>query len=259
MDPLQFKNAEVLLKHLGIVTPQDIDIEAIAYFCGATIRYEPIAGSAARILGFADKAIITVDNNASIGRKRFSAAHELGHWIKDRGKIAVECDQKSMDWTEDNRERMANRYAADLLLPSYLFRPMADKKPITFSTVKDLADAFRTSMTSTAIRLINYGSFPAMVICYSSTGRRWFFRGSGVPDSLWPVKELAKQSLAYELLYSGMSRGPVDVYASEWIDHPESGRYAVKEDSIKIAPDCVLSLIWWEDETQLLDLDSETQ
>jgi hypothetical protein len=50
-----------LLSDLGITEPCDIRIEAIAQHCGATVVYERLKGSAARILGFGDRAFITVD------------------------------------------------------------------------------------------------------------------------------------------------------------------------------------------------------
>jgi len=47
---------------------------------------------------------------------------------------------------------------------------------------------------------------------------------------------------------------PVDVYADNWIDHPTAHRYGIREDSRKIGNDMVLSLLWWEDESQILEL-----
>jgi Zn-dependent peptidase ImmA (M78 family) len=75
---------ERVLSKLGITDPKDLDIEAIAYACGATILYEPLTGCEATIVGHEDKAIITVNRNSHRGRRRFSAGHELGHWMNDR-------------------------------------------------------------------------------------------------------------------------------------------------------------------------------
>lgn len=50
-----------LLAELGIEAPDEIDIEAIAEHCDATVVYEPLAGCTARIIGHGDRAIITVD------------------------------------------------------------------------------------------------------------------------------------------------------------------------------------------------------
>jgi Zn-dependent peptidase ImmA (M78 family) len=36
-----------------------------------------------------ERAIVTVNNASSSGRRRFSLGHELGHWHFDRGKTLV--------------------------------------------------------------------------------------------------------------------------------------------------------------------------
>jgi len=84
-----YKSPAAILEELGITEPEDLDIEAIAQSRGATIVYERLDGCAARILGDGDQAIITVDDRPHVGRQRFSAAHELGHWMRDRHKLAL--------------------------------------------------------------------------------------------------------------------------------------------------------------------------
>ena len=60
---------------------------------------------------------------------------------------------------DDNPERRANRYAADLLLPVFMFEPRSKNRDITFETVRDLAREFQVGLTATAIRLVEFGSF----------------------------------------------------------------------------------------------------
>ncbi len=163
-----------LLRDLGITEPADIRIEAIAEHCGATIIYERLRGSAARILGFGDRAFITVDSESRRERQRFSAGHELGHWMMDRGKVAsFVCAEKvfATDWGADNPERRANRYAVDLLLPKFMFEPRAKNKIIVFDTVRELVRDFQVSLTATAIRLVELGSFSSVIVC-TEPGRR---------------------------------------------------------------------------------------
>jgi Zn-dependent peptidase ImmA (M78 family) len=157
---------EQILSRLGITQPDELDIEAIAYACGATILPQPLTGCEANIIGFGDRAIITVNSNSIPTRRRFSAGHELGHWMKDRGQSAFGCLNIQIDseWTTNSPETRANRFASDLLLPVTMFVPLAKGRPITGETVLDLAGMFRMSRTATAIRLVNYGSFPAMLL-----------------------------------------------------------------------------------------------
>lgn len=250
-----YKSPAALIEELGISEPEEIEIEAIAEYCGATIVYEPLKGCEARILGHGDRAIITVNTASSRERQRFSGAHELGHWMRDRGKVAFACVERvfAAEWGEENPELRANRYAADLLLPSPMFSSRAKNKAMTFATVRVLAKDFQTSLTATVIRLVELGSFPAMIVCYELGKRRWFARGPDVPSVLWPPIEPSRGTVAYGIIQgTATSTGPVDVYADGWFDLPDAGRYELTEDSVRISERFVLSLLWWKDERQIL-------
>lgn len=256
-----YRPAPALLRELGVTEPEDIRLEAIAQYCGATIVYEPLSGCAARIVGYGEEAFITVDSKSRLERRRFSAAHELGHWMADRGRISsFLCQEKvfATEWAEDNPERRANRYAADLLLPKFMFEPRARNKEIIFDTVRSLAAVFRTSLTATAIRLVEFGSFPAIIVCNEQGRRRWFSRGPDVPDELRLRDTPGAYTCAYDLLRgSSAAEGPTDVQSDGWISHPGARRYSLREDSVRIGHGLVLSILWWKDESQLLDLEEE--
>lgn len=258
-----YRRPSVLLNELGISEPEDILIEAIAEYCGATVVYEPLEGSAARILGYGDRAFISVDSKSRRERQRFSAGHELGHWMMDRGKIAsFVCADKvfATEWNNENPEHRANRYAAELLLPESMFIPRAKKREMTFTTVRDLATQFQMSLTATAIRLVELGSYPAMVVCSGHGRRIWFQRGPDVPKSLRARDKPGAYTAAYDLLRGGIAPdGPLDVDADGWIDHLDARRYTLREDSIRISHEMVLSLLWWKDERQLLELESDEE
>lgn len=243
-----------LLTELGITRPEGIDVDAIAHYCGATVIYETLRGCAARIVGKGDSAIITVNSADSLPRRRFSAGHELGHWMRDRHRIAFACDELAFatEWRRNNPERRANRFAADLLLPESLFREDARNLSITFDTVRELAGLYRTSLTATAIRLVEHGSYPSVIIC-SRRGERWkwFYRSSDLPRSVWPRDEPTSDSLAYEIL-RGEPDTAGEVSTIAWFDVPGAERYALREDTMRLTPDMTLSLLWWEDEAFLL-------
>jgi Zn-dependent peptidase ImmA (M78 family) len=135
-----FTSASALLQELGVIEPDDIDINAIAQHCGATVLYKPLEGCAARIAGNEDRAIITVDSNSRSERQRFSVGHELGHWMFDRGKVSLISCKESVflkEWSKHNPETRANRYASDLLMPVTMFKPRANSlKQMNFDTVK---------------------------------------------------------------------------------------------------------------------------
>jgi hypothetical protein len=251
------QTAEALLEELGISGPAELDIDAVAQYCGATVLYEPLSGCEARILGHRDRAYITVNASAPRPRQRFSVGHELGHWLRDRGRVGFACTdgQFMSGWDIGDPERRANRFAADLLLPTFMFRPAARLKPVTFDTVRALADMFTTSLTATAIRLVEEGGLPSMLICSDDeTGNRlWFARSSIVPKELWPRQNPGRSTAAQALLKGAAAGEPVDVDADEWIEHPDSARYVIREHSLRMGTR-LLTLLWWKDESQLIDL-----
>src|SRR5580658_9419167 len=198
-------SADKIIKELGISEPADIDVEAIAQYCGATIVYERLTGCEARIVGNADRAIITVNSESRRGRQRFSAAHELGHWMRDRNQVWFSCANALFrsQWGATNPERGANEFAADLLLPQTVFGRYAYASPVTLQAVRELAKKFDTSLTATAIRLVQHGSFPAMVIYLSQGTRKWFVAGPDVPSVLFPRLAPSQNTVAGELLSGG--------------------------------------------------------
>jgi Zn-dependent peptidase ImmA (M78 family) len=211
-----FLSPDRVLAELGVEEPDDIDIEAIAQYCGATIIYEALEGAAARIVGYGDRAYITVDSRSSRPRQRFSAGHELGHWMSDRGRIsAFECTEGNFTgaWSANNPETRANRFAGDLLLPKAMFSRDARAKEVTFAGAGALADRYETSLTATAIRLVELGSFPAVILCFEPGSKRWAWhkRGPDLPSRLWPRDLPAKNSIAFDIMNGGHPPSPANV------------------------------------------------
>src|SRR6267143_3939751 len=106
----RYPKAKDLLDELGITEPEEIDLEAIAQFTGATVTRELLVGAEAKLVGLDDQAIITVNKTSGITRQRFSIGHELGHWINDRGQIDLTCTTEKQEryYTGTDRESLAN-------------------------------------------------------------------------------------------------------------------------------------------------------
>jgi hypothetical protein len=251
---VQLSPAERLLQELGITEPGEIDLEAIAYHVGARVRHRPLDGCEARIVGHGDRAIITVNSRSSYRRNRFSIAHELGHWQHHRGCCLV-CRAIEVGHRDAlSPERVADNFASDLLLPHYLFRPIARQHPkLNLATVKAIADIFETSQTATAIRLVQADHATALLVCHGSRGRKWFVRSPSVPIRWFPRDNLDADSFAFGVLHGGMPDDafPRRIGASAWFDRWEASRYEVLEQSLGTAEDEVLTLVLICDEKML--------
>jgi hypothetical protein len=247
-----------ILAHLGITEPSDIDIEAIAYACGALIMREPLSGCEANIIGVNDKAVITVNSRSIETRQRFSAGHELGHWMRDRGQNAFGCSDRQMDseWTANNPETRANRFAGDLLLPVSMFAPLAHGKPITVESVVALATTFKMSRTATAMRLVEHGSFPAIIAYFEAGHKKWAIPKRGeVPYYLKPGDRPGPQTVTGSMFAdSSLFEDSDDVRADHWFNVERSEKYYIRESCFRTGPDSVVTLLWWEDERQIIDL-----
>jgi hypothetical protein len=248
--------AELILKRLGISQPEEIDLEAIAWDMDARVRYRPLDGCEARIIGSADRAIITVNSRANPRRQRFSIGHELGHWHHDRGRVLL-CQADDIGRAaigSVHPERIADRFASSLLMPAYLFRPIARAYPkVDFQTIRAIADRFETSRTATAIRLIEDGHFVGCLVCHGSRGRKWFTRSPEVPDRWFPRAELAAESFAFAVLYGGGAedRFPRKIGADAWFDRWDAERFEVYEQSIRPSDHEILTLVRIDDEAML--------
>lgn len=254
----RFLKARDLLDELGITEPNEIDLEAIAQYVGATVTRQKMIGVEARIVGLNDQAIITVNEDSLPTRQRFSIGHELGHWMYDRGQIDMSCgtDKQERFYTGTDKESLANEFATELLLPSNMFTPRLAKRPPTLETTKELRDTFRASFTATARRIVDLGAHPAIVVCSSLTKRVWFKASSELEDRLWPNKQTSKDTLAYELLNrSDYGEATDEVDADTWIDHDNAAEYVLVESSMKVTRELVVSVLWWKDQSQIRDLD----
>jgi hypothetical protein len=241
---------------LGVTEPAEIDLEAIAYYVNARVRYRRLDGCEARIIGKDNEAIITVNAHSAPRRKRFSIAHELGHWHHHRGKcLACRVDEYRPRDTL-SPERAADAYAADLLMPYYLFRPLARQQgKLTFKVVTALADIFDTSKPATAIRLVESDCSPALVVCHGPSGRKWFARAPSVPQKWFPRNDLDADSFAFGVQFGDRPDDPIPrkIGADAWFDRWDAERFVVHEQTMRIGPGETLTLVLINDRKMLED------
>lgn len=234
---ITLSKSEKLLIGFGIEKPNQIDLEAIAYALGADTQYFEMDGCEARIMGFKDRAIITVDNRTGEKRARFSLAHEIGHWQEHRGQTLF-CTKENIGSAKDSapaKERQADSYAAGLLMPRYMFAPLArDFQSPSFCSIDELASEFNASRRAAAIRFIEMDVTPSLLICHGPNGRKWFKWSRGWPQHWFPKPELDHNSDAFDLVYGKCSenRRRNSCPAETYFDRFGADRYEVWSHSV---------------------------
>jgi len=251
-----------LLAVLQMRSIEELDLERVADHLGIEIRYDRLDGCAANIVGVGQHAIVTVDQASSYGRQRYSIGHEIGHWIYDQGRGVYLCTNADLNnpWSGRNKtnpiERRANRFAAELLMPHAWFREAAQGQQVSFDTVEELRKAFQTSRTSTAIRLVELGSFLAMLIRYDRQGhRRWYCAARDFPERMYPHRAASRDSHAWnDIVRSGQVGTSLhEVDGDVWIDHPRASEMTIIEQAIRVG-DGILVIIAMENEEAILEI-----
>jgi Zn-dependent peptidase ImmA (M78 family) len=244
--------AERILQSLGIKVPQEIDLDAIAWIQGAVVNYRPLDGCEARILGSARKAVISVNSRSPERRRRFSLAHELGHWHHHRGRVLF-CGKEDIgNFANDalNPERQADTFASDLILPNYLLVPRIQKlKRVTLAAVREMSHEFCASLTATLLKMTLSNQFPIMIACYSKTGRRWFERAPMIQPFWLPVRALDRLTFAADMLFNGAAEEnfPRKMPADAWFDFKGSDRFEVTEQSFLLPDEELLTVLMLPD------------
>lgn len=240
--------AERLLMQLGISKAQDIDLEAIAWHVGAAVKYRRMDSADATIVGSAKHAVIAVNSSAIPSRRRFSIAHELGHWHYHRGKVLFcgPSDIGNFARGPLDPERQADTFASDLILPGYLVRPLVSKmKKVTLAQAREIANEFQASMTATLIRILNENRFPIALVCHGKDKRHWFRRATMVPEWWFPRADLDADSFAFGILHGG---APEDGFprkngAGAWFDFRNVDRFELFEQSFPLPNEEVLTVL----------------
>lgn len=216
------QRAADLVEHYGIASPEHIRIRDIAYDLGATVIEGTLKGAAASLVRSGKKATIRVSSGDSYeNHKRFSMAHELGHFILHRGHTMqrVCSDEDMMNWYHTSEETEANFFAGELILPKTLIEKRCDVKEVDFTPIKQIANDYRTSLTATAIRFVRFCPESCAVV-FSKDGKvKWFYTSEDWWSYIAKNQKLDNRTLAYDF-FKGISLPdkPVGVDADAWVN-----------------------------------------
>jgi Zn-dependent peptidase ImmA (M78 family) len=183
------------LQRFSIETPA-FDIEVLAHAMGIEVREGGLEKADAWLIRRKDgKGVLRVNAKVrSDARRRFSIAHELGHWEMHpnltQGRYCTEADLT--DYHRSPEEMEANTFAACLLMPRFLMRERIGNVDPSFAVVDRIAAEFETSRTAAARRLVEVTKHKVILVSSSEGHVDWTLKSAsaqyhGLHDRLVPL------------------------------------------------------------------------
>lgn len=216
-----------LLEETGITTVP-VDLYKVADAKNVIVKEDDVEGYDGMLIVMGDVALISINSMIrETTRKRFTIAHELGHFSipghLEAGNGQIRCtvsDLSMFGQKNAGREVEANYFAAELLMPALHFRKEVQRGELTPGFLSKLCDTYDTSLTATSLRFIAFR--PEFALVCSEKGQvKWFHRGNDFPLYLnsIPGSPLHKDSYAYDYFKKGfLAEGLEDVNPLAWID-----------------------------------------
>jgi IrrE N-terminal-like domain len=154
------------------------------------------------------------------GRKRFTIAHEIGHFVLHRER-QISCfpgDIARWENTADDPERQADNFAAELLMPSpEVVKQIGDASP-SFQLIISLADYFGTTLTATGRRYCEVTPYECAMVWSVDGTIRWMHPSSRFRHWIGIGRALSEGTMARQMLDGDhIPTGMREVPAGEWI------------------------------------------
>lgn len=195
--------SHALLKRYTIEQP-GFNIEILARVMGIEVREGGLEKADAWLIRRDDgKGILRVNTNVrNYARRRFSIAHELGHWEMHpdltQGRYCTETDLT--DYHRSPEEIEANTFAACLLMPRFLMRESIANEDPSFAVIERVADEFQTSRMAAARRLIEVTKHQVMLVSSSEGRVNWILKSGSAQYYALNDKSVPKASVTSKVL-----------------------------------------------------------
>ncbi|MDH5492271.1 MAG: ImmA/IrrE family metallo-endopeptidase [Myxococcales bacterium] len=247
--PLAVGKARELLRRLRIRHEDEIEVELIAAELRLFVRSRAMTTAEGRLVCSRAGGFISVADRAYRSHKwRFVVAHEIGHFLRHSQLNQLDlCKDVDLRATYRGREAEANDFAAELLMPEALFAKRCDVARPSLREVGELASAFRTSLTSAALRFVHFSDEPCAVV-HSTHGRVDWVAPTRDFLLFVPVgAKLTKTTYAGDL-HAGRSvpDAPNVLGGEAWSDMRGAEDVDLVEHSRKVAASSVITLLWHE-------------
>jgi Zn-dependent peptidase ImmA (M78 family) len=248
-NPAEF--ARILLSRLNAKQP--VDLEAVAGALRLRIRGVNSTGFVGAMFPAEDGVGGLISFNGKIresGRKRFTMAHEIGHYVLPDNFLAPSvCSSTDVGtWSSDNSlERAADIFATELLLPGEEVQRIVSENGVTITSAELIKSTFDVSFTAAAYRCVELTKDEsALVVTVNGVIKHY------KPSTSWRYRvftncALARYTMARELHDNPGTRELCGIVsAREWASeskYMEQGAKLWEESMYQIGYNTILSFL----------------
>ncbi len=228
------------------------NIEALARALGLDVIYGGLENIDAWLLRRGDgTGVIRVSATiANPNRRRFSIAHEIGHWILHEGKNqGYLCTAKDLsDYIKSPEETEANWFAATLLMPRHLVSEAIKGKDPSFAIIEQITRDFGTSKIAAARRFVELTK-ERVILVYSSSGHvEWRAKSKAAQYDALASETIPEDSWTFKVS-SGANTlcGHQPCLPDVWLkENPHKSTDELFEDVCIIGSlDAIMTLLWF--------------
>jgi hypothetical protein len=231
----------------GVSGPKDIRLWSICRKLGVEVKVVPLDGVDAQYIRIGRRARILLSNRITdLRKRRFDAAHELGHHVLGH---PTQLSKPAKSSRESIYELEANAFASELLMPESLVRPEIDLSRLDLSPAKQISERFNVSILAAAIRVTELASEPCAAVFSVANanggGEVGWARTS--PDFEYsieagaPLSSLALASAWFEI--GEVDQHPHDVPPLAWFGAKRNVR-VIEHATSSREYNTVLSMLW---------------
>lgn len=177
------------------------------------------------------KHYICVNANDRPERQRFTICHELAHIL-----LGLKSEHNALPWWSYAKrppdEIICDVFAAELLLPYKVFKPLVDDAAIEMGKIEELAGKFLASFTATGSRFTAVHAEPCAFVLSEQGKVRYASRSNTLKDAyawIQPRLDLPRGSLSERVRAAVTADGPEKVDADVWFADWERGGVLIEE------------------------------
>lgn len=222
-------------------------------------------GALVRAKGTPFGAIIVRNSIRESGRKNFTVAHEIGHFVlpghENNDLVCTSTEVSNWSDSAKDLEREANEFAAELLLPEIAVRQIIGTSEPSLGLIEKIASSCEASMSAAAWRFCHLTGHRCAIVWSGAEGSSWSRRSDEFRFGV-SLAGATRQGTFANDCFAGKDTPdrPEPVAAHLWLDSQNVAADARIWEQSKALPSysSVITLLWIKERIEIYsDSDEE--